>query len=143
MTELLQKLLNDRDEVLLLYEKWLFCSCGQKFDDYSEAENHLVLKHQRRQQQRNNIRDLPRAPEVLCTCNENTIGSQNHRHGQNQKSSNQISSDRIGKDCWPSYLTHFLSLAIHLGLRTHNFQPSVAETIRKNPTSKIIAVSMQ
>ena len=48
MTELLQKLLNDRDVVLLLYQKWFLCSCGEKFDVSNDAENHLVLKHQRR-----------------------------------------------------------------------------------------------
>ena len=48
MTELLQKLLNDRDVALLLYQKWALCSCGEKFDEYTEAENHLVIKHQRR-----------------------------------------------------------------------------------------------
>ena len=50
MTQLLQKLLSDRDEVVLLYGRWVLCSCGAKFDDYSDAENHLV-KHNRRQQQ--------------------------------------------------------------------------------------------
>ena len=49
MTVLLQKLLNDRDEVLLLYKNFSLCSCGHEFGDYAEAENHLVLKHQRRE----------------------------------------------------------------------------------------------
>ena len=78
MTELLQNLLSDRDEVLLLYGKWLLCSCGQTFDDYSEAENHLVLKHQRRQQQGNSNTSFRRPSEVLNACKENTIRTDSH-----------------------------------------------------------------
>ena len=48
MSVLLQKLLHDRDVVLLLYQNWSLCSCGEKFEEYTDAENHLVLKHQRR-----------------------------------------------------------------------------------------------
>ena len=84
MTELLQKLLNDRDEVLLLYGKWLLCSCGQTFDDYSEAENHLVLKHQRRQQPTNSNTNFRRPSKVLSTCNETTIGTRSNLHCQNK-----------------------------------------------------------
>ena len=47
MSVLLQKLLHDRDVVLLLYQKWSLCSCGETFEEYADAENHLVLKHQR------------------------------------------------------------------------------------------------
>lgn len=49
MSVLLQKLLLDRDVVMLLYHKWALCSCGEKFEEYTDAENHLVSKHQRRQ----------------------------------------------------------------------------------------------
>ena len=60
MSVLLQKLLYDRDVVLLLYQKWAVCSCGEKFEEYTDAENHLVLKHQRR-----NINDNPMTLKAL------------------------------------------------------------------------------
>ena len=56
MTALIQKLLVDRDEVLLLHGAWATCSCGQKFDDYTDAENHLVLHHQRSKQKESDIK---------------------------------------------------------------------------------------
>ena len=64
MTELLQKLLNDRDVVLLLYQKWFLCSCGEKFDEYNEVENHLVLKHQRR---KTSITDHQESKVLTCS----------------------------------------------------------------------------
>lgn len=42
--KLLQRLLSNRQEVLLLYKNSVFCSCGEEFDDYTDAENHVV-KH--------------------------------------------------------------------------------------------------
>ena len=62
MSVLLQKLLYDRDVVILLYQKWSLCSCGEKFEEFTDAENHLVLKHQRR-----NFNNTPMSPETLQT----------------------------------------------------------------------------
>ncbi len=45
---LLQKLLVDRAEVIVLSHKFAYCSCGDKFEDYSDAENHLVQYHEKR-----------------------------------------------------------------------------------------------
>ena len=39
---LLQKLLTDRDEVIVLHRNSIYCSCGGKYQDLSDAENHLV-----------------------------------------------------------------------------------------------------
>ena len=39
---LLQDLLKDRSECILLFRNHALCSCGKMFDNYSEAENHLV-----------------------------------------------------------------------------------------------------
>jgi hypothetical protein len=64
MTALIQKLLVDRAEVLLLHGAWATCSCGQKFDDYTDAENHLVLHHQRSAQNQGNIKK--NMPQCKC-----------------------------------------------------------------------------
>jgi hypothetical protein len=40
--KLLQRLLSNRQEILLLYKNSVFCSCGEEFDDYTDAENHVV-----------------------------------------------------------------------------------------------------
>ncbi len=42
--KLLQRLLSNRQEILLLYKNNVFCSCGEEFDDYTDVENHIV-KH--------------------------------------------------------------------------------------------------
>ena len=43
MTSLLQELLQDRrSDCLLLFRSHALCSCGKIFNDYIEAENHLV-----------------------------------------------------------------------------------------------------
>ena len=39
---LLQKLLSDRNELMILHHRFVFCSCGDQFEDYADAENHLV-----------------------------------------------------------------------------------------------------
>ena len=92
MTELLQKLLNDRDVVLLLYQKWFLCSCGENFDEYNDAENHLVLKHQRRKP---SITDHQQT-KVLTCCNR---GGDNHSNIVVQPQNNQAS---IPNDTSPS-----------------------------------------
>ena len=74
MTALIQKLLVDRDEVLLLHGAWATCSCGQKFDDYTDAENHLVLHHQRSKQKQS---DMKRNASY-CRCQ--TIDDSNKRN---------------------------------------------------------------
>ena len=60
MSQLLQRLLNDRENILLLYRNWSLCSCGEQFENYTDAENHLVIKHPRRhhdhEPQKNNLR---------------------------------------------------------------------------------------
>lgn len=66
MSVLLQKLLHDRDVVMLLYHKWVLCSCGEKFEEYTDAENHLVSKHQRRQ-----LDDITRSPRKDDSNNSN------------------------------------------------------------------------
>ena len=43
---LLQKLLSDRNEVMVLHQSSVYCSCGAEFEDFTDAENHLV-KHPR------------------------------------------------------------------------------------------------
>ena len=43
---LLQKLLSDRNEVMVLHQSSVYCSCGAEFADFADAENHLV-KHPR------------------------------------------------------------------------------------------------
>ena len=48
MSQLLQRLLNDRENILLLYQNRSLCSCGEQFENYTDAENHLVIKHPRR-----------------------------------------------------------------------------------------------
>ena len=42
---LLQKLLIDREEVILLHQGKAHCSCGVGIEDYSDIENHLVHAH--------------------------------------------------------------------------------------------------
>ena len=87
MTQLLQKLLNDRDDVLLLYKKWTLCSCGQKFDDYTDAENHLVLSHPRHKPSasRDRLSDISRC------CNRNIDNQQLEKpHGRNLADSSCI-----------------------------------------------------
>ena len=42
---LLQKLLIDREEVILLHRGKAHCSCGVGIDDFSDIENHLVHAH--------------------------------------------------------------------------------------------------
>ena len=42
---LLQKLLIDREEVILLHRGKAYCSCGVGIDDFSDIENHLVHAH--------------------------------------------------------------------------------------------------
>jgi hypothetical protein len=44
---LLQRLLVDREEVIIFHHNWAYCSCGCRFDDITEAENHLVQKHEK------------------------------------------------------------------------------------------------
>lgn len=44
----MQKLLADRDQAVVLFKNFALCSCGSRFDDYSDAENHLVQQHARR-----------------------------------------------------------------------------------------------
>lgn len=51
---LLQKLLSDRNEVMVLHRDAVFCSCGSKFHELDEAENHLV-QHPRVEVQNNEM----------------------------------------------------------------------------------------
>jgi len=44
---LLQKLLQNRNEVIIMYHGLALCSCGERFSDYSDIENHLVQKHEK------------------------------------------------------------------------------------------------
>ena len=43
--ELLQKLLIDREEVIMLHRGKAHCSCGVSIEDFSDIENHLVHAH--------------------------------------------------------------------------------------------------
>ena len=53
---LLQKLLSDRNEVVVLHQSSVFCSCGAEFEDFSDVENHVV-KHPRVQVPRRRSRE--------------------------------------------------------------------------------------
>ena len=44
---LLQKLLIDREELVLLFAGQAFCSCGEGFADFGDIENHLVQSHEK------------------------------------------------------------------------------------------------
>ena len=58
---LLQKLLCDREHLVILYRNLFLCSCGSVFEDLNDVENHLVSKHDKvgiNQSSRKNLQDL-------------------------------------------------------------------------------------
>ena len=49
--DLLQTLLQNRNAVIIMYHGLALCSCGERFSDYSDIENHLVQKHEKLSEQ--------------------------------------------------------------------------------------------
>ena len=45
--DLLQKLLLNRNEAVILHQGLVLCSCGDRFADISDIENHLVQEHEK------------------------------------------------------------------------------------------------
>ena len=44
---LLQKLLIDREQLIIFHQNSIFCSCGKQFEDINDIENHLVQNHEK------------------------------------------------------------------------------------------------
>ena len=64
MSKLLQELLRDREECLVFFGGQILCSCGQRFGDVAEAENHLAVNHEKGRA------DRVEEPEFLAECLE-------------------------------------------------------------------------
>jgi len=44
---LLQKLLIDREQLIIFHQNSIICSCGKQFEDINDIENHLVQNHEK------------------------------------------------------------------------------------------------
>ena len=57
---LLQKLLSDREQLVILHQNSFICSCGSVFEDLNDVENHLVQKHEKisKENARKSVEDM-------------------------------------------------------------------------------------